>query len=435
MVTFTLMVFILILIPIVGSIAVSCARTEDGMRLIGIWTTLVTFIFSVVLWLLFDHLNTKSELQVQSRDLETLLLFESNIIHIKSLNIKYLWWFEEMNIPICLNVTSKNLLFVILCITLVTLALMSLNRIQSEKFFIWLLFTESFLITSVYFLEINAYLHFLSGFDESVWGLFRSPHSLLSSSLPVLAAILKYLKMISYVKHKYSLALFVEIGNYFRSLLSAYSDYSESLWVITLTPILYSKIFEMDLLLFIILLVRWFIAVLFLSLLFFKTIVFLSAQSALAVSGILISHTASMVTLTGDHFSDWYFRCSFYYNEHFWFYSVAGLILFYFIRYRVPLWLELKKVLDIKYGSIIVPCIFFLAIQLQALFICLTYLAIIYYDPFLYFYCWSLYCGFLAFCCWYWYYFVSYIFWDPLTIALTTCGLIASTLAVISFSF
>ena len=430
------MVFILILIPIVGSIAISCARTEYGMRLIGIWTTLVTFIVSVVLWLLFDHLNTKSELQVQSRDLET--LFESNIIHIKYLNIKYLSWFGEMNIPICLNVTSKNLLFVILCITLFTLALMSLNRIQSEMFFIWLLFAESFLITGVCFLEINAYLHFLYGFDESVWDLFRSTHSFLSSRLTVLvlATILKDPKMMFYVKSNYILlAPFVEIGNYFRSLLSVWSDYTESVLVITLFHIMYIDLFGGNLVLFIILFVSWFSAVLSLSILSFKTIVFLSAQSALAVSGPLISLTASMLTLPSDYFLAWYFRCSFYYNKHFWFYSVAGLILFYFLRYRVPLWLEWKRVLDIKYGSIIVPCIFFLAIQLQALFICLTYLAIIYYDPFLYFYCWSLYCGFLVFCCWYWYYFVSYIFWDPLTIAVTTCGLIASTIAVISFSF
>jgi len=99
-------------------------------------------------------------------------------------------------------------------------------------------------------------------------------------------------------------------------------------------------------------------------------------------------------------------------------YGLLGWVAIYFIanfiRSRLPLWLERKRVLDDKYGSILTPCLLFVSVHLIAIFRFFSDLScIIPYDIFLY-------SAYLAFSCWYWYFFVSLIYWtrDNIRIAI-----------------
>jgi len=436
------MVFSIIILPILGSIAVYRARTERSMRLRGIWAALVTFILSVVLWLLFDNLKTKSK--PLAINLDSGSSFDSNPIYMEYLNTSDLWWFGDTNIPLWLSINSKKLLFVILCISLFTLMHIILSQALSKKEMFLVLFTESLLIMVVWLLEISAYLHFLAYFDY-----------------PILYVIFGYFMTVFDVILGYVMTVFAVSIEYVTNVLAINSIMEE----FSFLPPRYS-------------LLIWVLAVLAIGIQYFQTLVCVSIQYALlvwdlhmayimmvfggipiwtliqsnnCVISLLITETLVVLRVSAldvtppavvsfwtrfDCLSDWGFAFVFCYEYKvtFWFYLVLGLIVFlvYFItmRSRLPLCFDrlraLKRLLDAKYGSVITPCIFFLAIQLQALFICITYLEGLSYDPFVYFCCWTLYYGYLAFYCWYWYYFVSTIFWSRDTIVYTTYSLVAS---------
>lgn len=165
------------------------------------------------------------------------------------LNTSDLWWFGDTNIPLWLNINSKKLLFVILCISLFTLMHIILSQALSKKEMFLVLFTESFLIMVVWLLEISAYLHFLAYFDY-----------------PILYVIFGYFMTVFDVIIGYVMTVFAVSIEYVTNVLAINSIMEE----FSFLPPRYS-------------LLIWVLAVLAIGIQYFQTLVCVSIQYALLV--------------------------------------------------------------------------------------------------------------------------------------------------------
>jgi NADH-quinone oxidoreductase subunit M len=97
------MLEILIIVPLIGSFLLLFINKNNKklIRLTSLWTSLITFFLSVILWLSYDYFSPK-------------LQFITNV-----------FWLESLNMSFCLGIDSISLLFIVLTTFIFPLCILS----------------------------------------------------------------------------------------------------------------------------------------------------------------------------------------------------------------------------------------------------------------------------------------------------------------------
>jgi NADH-quinone oxidoreductase subunit M len=97
------MLEILIIVPLIGSFLLLFINKNNKklIRLTSLWTSLITFFLSVILWLSYDYFSPK-------------LQFITNVS-----------WLESLNMSFCLGIDSISLLFIVLTTFIFPLCILS----------------------------------------------------------------------------------------------------------------------------------------------------------------------------------------------------------------------------------------------------------------------------------------------------------------------
>jgi NADH-quinone oxidoreductase subunit M len=97
------MLEILIIVPLIGSFLLLFINKNNKklIRLTALWTSLITFFLSVILWLSYDYFSPK-------------LQFITNVS-----------WLESLNMSFCLGIDSISLLFIVLTTFIFPLCILS----------------------------------------------------------------------------------------------------------------------------------------------------------------------------------------------------------------------------------------------------------------------------------------------------------------------
>lgn len=135
----THMLLSLIALPIIGSIAILSVRTEGLIRVLGTLTSLLTFLFSLGLWVFFDNLDTKYQFT------------------------EVLPWFGSMNIPLYLGIDGISLFMILLTTFLTPICIVfsfqSIKK-QLKLFVVLFLLMESLLIITFSVLDLITFYVF-----------------------------------------------------------------------------------------------------------------------------------------------------------------------------------------------------------------------------------------------------------------------------------
>jgi proton-translocating NADH-quinone oxidoreductase chain M len=121
------MLEILIIVPLIGSFLLLFINKNNKklIRLTSLWTSLITFFLSVILWLSYDYFSPK-------------LQFITNVS-----------WLESLNMSFCLGIDSISLLFIVLTTFIFPLCILSswsnIKR-NFKEYMITFLIMESFLL-------------------------------------------------------------------------------------------------------------------------------------------------------------------------------------------------------------------------------------------------------------------------------------------------
>lgn len=121
------MLEILIIVPLIGSFLLLFINKNNKklIRLTALWTSLMTFFLSVILWLSYDYFSPK-------------LQFITNVS-----------WLESLNMSFCLGIDSISLLFIVLTTFIFPLCILSswsnIKR-NFKEYMITFLIMESFLL-------------------------------------------------------------------------------------------------------------------------------------------------------------------------------------------------------------------------------------------------------------------------------------------------
>jgi NADH:ubiquinone oxidoreductase subunit 4 (subunit M) len=121
------MLEILIIVPLIGSFLLLFINKNNKklIRLTSLWTSLITFFLSVILWLSYDYFSPK-------------LQFITNV-----------FWLESLNMSFCLGIDSISLLFIVLTTFIFPLCILSswsnIKR-NFKEYMITFLIMESFLL-------------------------------------------------------------------------------------------------------------------------------------------------------------------------------------------------------------------------------------------------------------------------------------------------
>jgi NADH:ubiquinone oxidoreductase subunit 4 (subunit M) len=121
------MLEILIIVPLIGSFFLLFINKNNKklIRLTALWTSLITFFLSVILWLSYDYFSPK-------------LQFITNVS-----------WLESLNMSFCLGIDSISLLFIVLTTFIFPLCILSswsnIKR-NFKEYMITFLIMESFLL-------------------------------------------------------------------------------------------------------------------------------------------------------------------------------------------------------------------------------------------------------------------------------------------------
>ncbi len=121
------MLEILIAIPLLGSFLLLFINKNDYklIRLTALWSSLITFFFSIILWLSYDYLSPKFQFVV---------------------NVS---WLESLNMSFCLGVDSISLLFIVLTTFIFPLCILSSwsnIKINLREYMITFLIMEALLL-------------------------------------------------------------------------------------------------------------------------------------------------------------------------------------------------------------------------------------------------------------------------------------------------
>jgi NADH-quinone oxidoreductase subunit M len=97
------MLEILIIVPLIGSFFLLFINKNNKKLIIltALWTSLITFFLSVILWLSYDYFSPK-------------LQFITNVS-----------WLESLNMSFCLGIDSISLLFIVLTTFIFPLCILS----------------------------------------------------------------------------------------------------------------------------------------------------------------------------------------------------------------------------------------------------------------------------------------------------------------------